>query len=51
METEDVIVKKKKSKLYKDLPLNSAVYLSRLWSMAVAYVGRACLFSIAFLRY
>lgn len=26
-------------------------HLSRLWSMAVACVGRACLFSIAFLRY
>ncbi len=27
------------------------VYLSMLCSMAVAYVGRACLLSMAFLRY
>lgn len=34
-----------------DFSLILCVHLRRFWSMAVAYVGRACLFSMAFFKY
>lgn len=45
------ITKKRKKVIILCVCVCVCVYLSMLCSMAVAYVGRACLLSMAFLRY